>query len=196
MYDTYTQENQRDFAARYCDTFGWLIDEKRNNKRLVYLAETDGDHLYFYSQLGGVKQHTIAGAGVMFEFIPVDHGWFKADNGAIYLLTRVPARQWKRGISRSNTSITGITGNNVPVNFEVMSSIFNEKNPQTYTYSSARPIALSKHFAIDAKKNVFFYDSLIGTEDNGIITLKNNHVLQELQDLVRRKKLPLEIKVG
>ena len=205
MLDSLTSRNHRDFHARYHDTFCFLTSKENNERKLVHITDVTDDRVYFRQDESEMRFHANIDAGVMFDFIPVDHGWYNAHNSAPMLLERVPARQWKRGISRQNTNVTVLVNNagryggpltSVRPSFMVLNSIFT--NPQPYRFDPTQKYgsAFSKHFVLTPTGKVMFYRAEIGEFDGKSITLHNDLVSQEVRDALRRSGSNTEVVVN
>lgn len=192
MLDTLTSENYRDFSARYANTFGWLVDGKR---QFVHVLRVADERVYF-TNATGMEYHAKMDHGVNFEFIPVDRGWFNDINGNPWLLSRVPARQWKRGISETNTMMyDGHSLRTFHVNYERLSKVFSDKFTELNYSKEIKPTgAWSKHFAV-TKHGLHFYDQLIGSYNPKTqeIVLTSDIVKQELTDLINRNGWSVKI---
>ncbi len=192
MLDTYTSGNERDFGARYAETFGWLITG--DTRRFVHISHTDHSAVYF-TQGGKLEYNARIDAGVQFEFIPVDRGWYNTSTGDVVYLVRVPARQWKRGISQNNTQIRMCDGLfQLPVDYPTLLSVFSKEHKQ-HSYIPGKRCALSKHFAINSVNQVFFYNQVIGALEKDIIVLNDTLVATELTDTINRQGYPLKVSV-
>lgn len=195
MLDSYTDENAPDFNQRYVGTYGWMVRDGK--KQFVYLTDTDEDHLYFNKGRGTTFNVKI-NSGIMFEFIPVDRGWYTSTDGTNYFLERRPQRQWKRGISNGNTRIFQMLYGGldaVEPTYPLLNSIFS--TPQTHAeFVTNKRGVLSKHFAVDHSGNVYFYNEKIGTFDGSVFKLFNDLVKQELQDTIKRKNYPFGVVVN
>lgn len=200
MLDSFTSDNFRDFGPRYQDTYGFL-QTPGQPKRLVYIADNDERAVYFRMQDGGMNYHAIRDTGVQFEFIQVNRGFFMGASGKTYLLTRVPARQWKRGIGTNNTSVQQLTAgglDRVKLSITSLTDIY--VNPIKVDKSNINKFnifPLSRHFAI-CESQLYFYNANIGTVDKakGTITLNNYiEVKQELTDVINRNGLSDTYKV-
>jgi hypothetical protein len=129
-------------------------------------------------------------SGVMFEFIPVDRAWMLGKSGVPYFLQRVPARQWRRGISRHNTNINILTSYGLePVNpsWKTMKDIFGDDATQPCKLGEV----LSKHFMAVHNGPLYFYREPVGTTvkqgNHCIIKLPaKSLVAQEVMDVLRR----------
>jgi hypothetical protein len=202
MIDTLTTANHRDFAARYSNTYGFFTTES-GRRMLVYVARVDQASVKFADKDGASAAELFEARvdrGVEFEFIQVTRGYFNTSKH-VYLLTRVPQRQWKRGISQENTHITilGASGrNSFGPTHEVLLAIFCGTTPpiavlwRQFQNGERGAVALSSHFAV-AGTEVWFFDKLVGVYKEGTIVLKSNVLLQELSDVVRRADIPLMV---
>jgi hypothetical protein len=200
MRDSLTSANHRDFGARYAGTYGWLV--KPTGNMFVYLEDVENLRIHFKVFGSDHRYHAKIDAGVEFEFVPVDHGWFNTDDeDESYLLERVPARQWKRGIAQTNTiwySLKEPTYSNT-IRFDILNQIFTSK--AGYRRSITWGTALSKHFAIDKWGIMWFYREKIGVYNKAenLISLNTDLVRQELVDLLRRRgesHITVEVKLG
>lgn len=192
MLDTPTVRGIRDFSQRYNHTFGWLIQE--NKKNLVYISEIKDTQVSFQTTDETVW-YANCDANVMFEFIPVVRG-FKPTTKGIFFLHRIPARQWQRGISTSNTGIFKLTTGwvSIPLNLESMGDVFEKtisyeeslgkffKNPKTSA-------ALNQFFAF-CNGYIYFNQSVIGKYDGTKIKLNPLcPVIQEFTDGLKRAEV-------
>lgn len=196
MIDTYTSNNHTDFNARYSNTYGWLLpDGEGGRKTFVHLKEADGTHMYFDTGTN-MSYSAKIDTGVLFNFIPVDRGWFTSNDGRVLFLQRVPERQWKRGISSHNTRITNIDGMfNERLSHSILENIFT--NEETIIpFTKGKPFRISKHFAIASKQHVYFYNQHIGYLVDDVLEVGSVHqVEQELGDAIKRSNLDFKVKV-
>jgi len=185
MKDTLTSRNHQDFRARYSGTYGWYTHN--DTRKLVRINDSDRYQVTFGDD-SDFNYTVKVDSGINFEFIPVDKGWFNSKSGQVYFLCRHPARQWKRGIHPDNTLVYNIKqmSFNQGLSFEVLSDIFQD-GFNNWEYKTTGDRALSKHFAIDSKNRVWFYNREIGVIDGSTIKLNNDLVYQELTDTLRRK---------
>lgn len=195
MIDTLTTENAHDFTRRYVDTYGWLL--KENTRRFVYINRVDETSVRFSTE-DGLSYTANVDRGILFEFLPVDRGWFLGRSGTLYYLERHPARQWKRGISPSNTRIWSIINgrfSQLDLSFVQLHDIFVNNEPHKVNLPVKLPIAMSRTFAIANDRGVYFFDIKIGEYNikTQTIVLANSHVLQELRDVISRNHLPIEV---
>ena len=104
--------------------------------------------------------------------------------GAV-LITRIPSRQYARGICDRNTSIRTTYGSALGVNFDTLTKLFLEK-PITAKYLMMQPIkkdtdnsfAISPQFTISKLFNTI---KCLGV-NIGRAEVKDDHVLVELDD--------------
>lgn len=191
MLDTFNSSNHRDFGPRYANTFGWLVDEKSGTKKLIQITEVQTDRVFFKTNTSQVY-HANLDSSVVFEFIQVKQGWFNSTDGESYLLSRSPARQWKRGISNSNTTVQRLRDScGLDVSYKLLDQLKWEEDG----YNQAEG-AISKHFAICPAGSFYFYSQIIGKVKEKTITLYTRLVHQELTDLIRRKNLSFEVVVN
>ena len=197
MIDSLTRANHGDFNRRYVQTYGWLLNNDK--KKLVYV--TNSDDMYVYFRTGGdMEYHAVRDTGVQFEFIPVNRGWFNTyDSSNVYYLQRVPARQWKRGISSGNTQIQHwVDGRGlmpIKMSYEILEKIFNVGfDPHIPKDPMKTPVALSKDFAI-LGENIYFNDQVVGVRKENVLLLHTDLVQQELSDLINRRGYKYTVKV-
>lgn len=122
MFEKFTSEDAHDFRQRYQGTYGWF--KRKDKKLLVKLTTVDsdgfGEKVVHFADKDGVP-YTLradsADESVGFEFIPPKTLYHNTSDGVAYLLTRVPARQYLRGICDRNTRIRSVGGNIVPIDF-------------------------------------------------------------------------------
>lgn len=201
MLDTLTAWNARDFIQRYVHTYGWLVQNEK--KVLVYVAHADASKVRF-TDIKNVEYFANAGEGVMFEFIPVNKGFFNSTlNSSCYLLERVAQKQWHRGIHNNNTQAILLKDGELafsPINIKLLNSLFHdpissEKAFAEWQAKKRSSLALSRHFAINGPM-IQFYRTEIGKVEGNRITLNNEAVRQEVIDCVRRNKYDLEVVNG
>lgn len=189
MKATYTRYNARDFIQRYVDTYGWLLRDE-GSRKFVHITRAEEGRLYYETD-GTSEYYATQDRGQVFEFIPVKKGWFNTSNGEAVLLSRVPARQWKRGISGSNTDIRRLVNGEFLlqrfVDYKELSSIFNDDFNKNNYPAKFDIGAISKHFCIDKNNQLWFYDSNVGKLEADTFILDNNIIEQELRDLIKRR---------
>lgn len=197
MRDTLTRENAPDFARRYIGTYGYLV--QGDKKTLVYMQKADHMETTF-TDVGGYSYTVYANSGVEFEFIPVDRGFYNTVSGT-YFLHRIPARQWSRGISESNTAVYLLSAQGlsaISCNIANLFKVFQEgidtqQAVNEWQNNKRASFALSKHFAV-SNKYVSFYNAIIGdVTKNKVITVKESRVAQEFKDSIRRNGLNLDV---
>lgn len=192
MLDTLIADDWEDFAKRYNHTFCWLL--RGTEKIFIYINNINEDKIEF-STGGTIKYTALADSGVTFEFIPVDRGWYNTSDGDIVYLTRVPERQWRRGISINNTMMRNSTLDLVPLSYAVLSAVFKSTTKQTpLVFTPDKSMVLSKHFAWSAPCNsLLFHDVFIGTFEDHMFHVRDEFI-QEVTDVFRRNNLGLGIK--
>lgn len=198
MRDSLTKENARDFHRRYTGTFGFFVG---GNKRvLVHMAAATESEVTFMDKDNN-QYLAYADSGVEFEFIPVNRGFYNTEKQLVYL-QRIPARQWQRGISATNTAASVYdpkfrTPTGINLNLKLLDEIFVHPMPLTTALQQWREggrssVALSKHFALVGKR-IQFYSEAVGHAEKNTLTVTNHVVSQELRDCVQRQNLGFEV---
>lgn len=202
MLDSLTSHNVRDFSARYAGTWGFYVSDTKE-KILVYVSQVTEERVSFKDTKGGTF-FGLVDKGMMFEFIPVSRGFFNANNGkATFLLQRVPARQWQRGISSQNTKVftlfPGGELKSVSVDGAIPLIFDGEQVYKTpiqeqvdHLIKMNHVAALSRHFAI-ADDVFMFFNVPVGKVNNKKIVLDVSTIYQEVSDVVRRNRLHYEV---
>jgi hypothetical protein len=199
MHDTFNSDNARDWQQRYGGTFGFLM--RGSERVLVQFTDQTENYVYFKTESDGISYHAKINAGTSFEFIQVDNAWFNGKSGTVYLLSRLPNRQWRRGICKANTSVLMSQGNYVDqasISFKILNDIYYTATPD---YSCKGLIstqrAISRSFAI-VHPYLYFYDQVVGKLNENTIVLNSKGVLikQELTDVMRRNGYDKFYQVG
>lgn len=189
MIDTLTNDSWEDFSRRYNHTYCWLL--RGQEKLFVFIEDITPDAVKF-SCGGNMSFSARADTDTKFEFIPVDRGWYNTSDGSILHLSRVPERQWRRGISNGNTVAHDAALFPVDLTYKRLASVFNHANPRAFDLRNSH--ALSKHFAWSAnKEGLFFHHALIGTAQDGDKFMVDHQFVQEVTDAVRRAKINMGV---
>jgi len=194
MIDTPTTANLQDFKQRYSGVLGWYISEEDKSKILVTVASVGNERVAFRDQHGGTY-YAIVNGGCRFEFLPVEKSWRNTED-TCFFLSRIPARQWKRGICADNTSITyaetllgewARNEENWQIRIFRIFSFNNTYKEEVLKFLEGKRsvVAVSPHFAI-LRDKVFLHNICIGDYKNKVITLHSDMLLQELTDTLRR----------
>lgn len=203
MLDSLTSHNVRDFNSRYSGTWGFYIKDNKE-KVLVYVSKVTDERVTFKDTQGGVF-FGLVDKGMMFEFIPVTRGFFNAgDTKGTFLLQRIPARQWQRGISGSNTKAHMLLATSelksVPIDAVIPLVFEGEQKQKTPTQEQVDHLlekhgaaALSRHFAISGEDFWFFQTRVGKIINKKKIVLDVPTIYQEVSDLVRRNRLHYEV---
>lgn len=182
MKEACTQGTSRDFRQRYQSTVG-LYTAPNGVKSYVWIKAVDEEGVSFEDIKGG-DYRAVNDTGVEFEFTQVPLGWFNSSLGPLFV-SRIPARQYQRGISKGNTRIQNSNFENKTVSLSLVSDFLTYDKP----YTGQKNWALSKHFAI-INGHIFCFDRQIGEVEGTIIKLTCAVVQQELIDTIGRKNLP------
>ena len=95
--------------------------------------------------------------------------WFQKDKSAVFLY-RIPARMWKKGISKENTAMTCLQDSgrfrSESLTFPLLKLYLEEKNYLSYKeITKYDSIALNPRFALSYSGNVFLDSSCVAKYD-------------------------------
>jgi len=198
MLDSLTRNNAEDFRARYEGTYGFLKKTPESPAKLVHIQGVNRRTVSFVT-CEGQEGYVNADSGINFEFLPITRGWYELEDRAVFL-TRVPARQWQRGISNKNTSAKTFDQSGSltqePLGLEMLEKIFVTKpqsNLKGFIGKKIQHYVLSKFVVLRDNKVYFLGNHQAGTYTimNGKVKIKLNDdlILQEMSDTVRRQGL-------
>jgi hypothetical protein len=206
MFEKFLSANVGDFKQRYEGTFGFYRDEK-GKKMLAQLTEI-GNHTCTFSDVRGLEYHLNVDAekDIGFVFLPPKSGYFNTEQGA-HLVQRIAARQFQRGVSSKNISITLLNaGGQLPqrVGFPILEKVYEKivsvKDAVSgYNRGDVPSFALNNQFALDNAGFVWLLAEVIGKWERGNTTkfkLKlHDPVLfrTELSDAFKANNYPYEI---
>ena len=191
MRDTPTTLDREGWRQRYRNSYGFLVN-KDETKTLCYINDVTQTEVRFTTPQGGgfFAYHD---RGIVFEFLPITRGWFFTTTYGWVLLTRVPARQWNRGICETNTRVDHLDKRGkftqIPLTLEILEDVFIKK-PKAPSGSSNGVV-----FLITAD-TVYFYSQKVGSVKEQTITLFSELVRQELSDFIRRQGFTYKVEVN
>lgn len=173
MFEKFTSQDANDFRQRYQGTYGYY--RRGTKKKLVRLDKVDTDNrVVIFVDSDDLQYEVHADASddtIGFDFLPPEMSYHNTSSG-VYLLRRIPARQYSRGISDRNVSIRTLNGRGVPVNFSTLTDIFeNTVSPSDIFDSLINPknplkatgLALSSQFGVWLEgKVVYCFNDRIG----------------------------------
>lgn len=203
MFEKFTTKDAADFKQRYQGTFGYF--RKGEKKTLVRLEDivTAGSKQVQFVTKDGIKCYLKPDSDddtVGFEFIPPKRGYHNTTEGA-FLLTRIPARQYLRGICSRNTKILSVYGTQKAIGFDSLHLLFEcpitpkemwDKILTQKQGSVERSVALSGQFAVSLDhKEIYCLGEPIGkiAEEAGSLTVTLTDPslwLVEVKDALRR----------
>ena len=193
MIESYHSHNRDDFRQRYRYSYGWMINPENGKKTLAYISNVDGYKVTF-STMDGDGFYVNCNSGIDFEFLPVTRGWYYTTKHGWMMLSRIPAKQYNRGIHQSNTHCqifeTSKSLYSIRPNLSILNDVFVAK--PTPTDGS---IKLNNCFLL-TKDFLWFYDCIVGKREGNTIKLSFPMVGQEVSDCVRRNALQLEVVYG
>lgn len=208
MFEKFTSVDANDFRARYQGTYGFF--RRGDFRQLAKLTTIDGVVKFIDKDGIDYTLNPDSPNDVGFEFLPPKAGWHNTSTGA-WLVTRIAARQWLRGICSRNTSIGTPFGHKAVVDFPILAQIYDKVtkseaalkdfNEDTTTKGKTHCFALSEQFAItnfNGNKQLFCLDSVIGTcekkVDHFAVALDDTNLWrQEIKDVFNRNKFKVEI---
>ena len=191
MLDSLSTESWEDFRQRYLHTYCWYR-RKGGGQTFVYITDVRPEQVAF-TVGDGIRYYVEADSGAVFEFIPVDRGWFNQIGSGPKYLYRVPERQWRRGISDGNTAVRDHAMNRLDIDYKMLKGIFEPaRDNWNVPFSLTTPVALSRNFMSNGAGALFFNDQHVGTiTKDGV---KVDHLLlQEVRDIVRRRNINLPV---
>lgn len=200
MIDSPTTANLQDFKQRYSGVLGWYISQDDKSRTLVTVSNVSSERVTFKDQVGGTYYANVNG-GVQFEFLPVEKGWHNTQEHC-YFLSRIPARQWKRGICADNTSIRrgdvilGLSYGEVDTWAGSIFKVFSYTGSvincvREFMEGKRNSVALSNHFAL-VQGRILLHNIIIGSyhsDNKKLLILEKDIMVQELTDTLRRLNL-------
>ncbi len=169
MFEKFLSSNMDDFRQRYEGTYGFYRGE--DGKKLLVTLSSIRDEVCTFSDAKGVqyKLNADAAKDIGFEFIPPKAGYYNTVDGVV-LVSRIPSRQFQRGLSSKNTNISALTiGQFLPlrVGFEILEKVYLKAIPPREAHAAwnmRQAIAISKQIALEPNtKEVYLYANAIGT---------------------------------
>lgn len=198
MITTFERKGWRDFSQRYAGTYGWYHSDS-GNKILVRVTEVDESSVRFEDK-NGIAYSALCDKGNVFEFLPLERAVYNLVNDDVVISERVPARQWKRGICRENTSFQSLskTGGRMDFSFGLLEEVFSQRPNLFYLDSfledKRQNVALNSMISF-VGINVCVYNRVVGNVNKkaGEILVTNKIYLQEIRDIVRDSFLPYTV---
>lgn len=184
MITEFDPRTARDFRQQFEGTVGWVITPSK--RELLVVVESVNDRRVVLRDVKGFDYTVAANSGVAFKFQQVNAGWYPYKDTAAYMW-RVPARQWQRGISSSNTRISQLDDHGRATELSVDLTTLAE-----LLVEAKSPCVLSNNFYLSPTGFLFVHREKIGVLDKatGNIALSSDMFVQEINDIIRRKSLP------
>lgn len=196
MKEEFKSDGWKDFSQRYQGTFGFF--ERENAPRLLVQLVKVGETQLTFTDKAGMSYFANPDRGNVFSFIPVERGSYNFGSDVV-MCSRVPARQWKRGLCIENTHIQSLSdGSSLPVDFTTLEIMFPVKEGRSSIPLERFKATLSGNVAFDTmfslvNNRLFLYEREIGTYTNHLFTLTNHLFKQEVTDLITRHQLPISV---
>lgn len=189
MLASFESKTWRDFSQRYHNTFGWYHTDS-GGKILVKVTLVD-ESIVKFTDKRGITFSAIPDKGNVFEFIPLERAVHNLDDGDVVLSERVPARQWKRGVCRENTSLYSlVSSKRMDFNFDLVEQLYSARPHLSYVDEfmdgKRTSVAINPVFSF-VNDSVYVYDRRVGTvkPKTSQIVMEDSTYLQEVRDLMR-----------
>lgn len=200
MREEYQSRSSRDFRQRYEGTYGMFTHPETKKKTLVYLTSVRDETLTFQDK--AATQFTAkADVGVEFEFIPVSKKIFKQGKDLLFIRRR-PQRQFQRGLSNGNASITNLlTGRELDFSFARVEALYSAEIPDVHKQlkelaaGETSCAIFSDMFGITGN-TLWLYNIRIGTFEGGRAVLNDATFRQELVDCFMSHSLPYSVEIA
>jgi hypothetical protein len=199
MREEFTSSNSKDFGQRYVGTFGWF-EKPDGGKVMVLVGSISKEYVTFYDK-NNFEYTAKADMGNVFSFLPVQKGLYEYQDDIVFI-SRVPARQWKRGICLDNTSVRSFNRglSQIDFSYNLLEKIFGENEDtllQKFKENYSGNLLLGRSFVI-YNNLCYIYNNIIGSYSPTTTTiyLTNSLFLQEITDILRMKNLPLLVTAG
>lgn len=202
MFEKFTSLGSADFKQRYIGTYGFFKEGEK--KTLVQIMSINRDGVHFIDRNKStyyLKPDSDSDVG--FEFIPPKSSYYNIAGGDPVLITRLPARQYSRGVCDKNTRIKGLNLGAQEVGFPSLAAIFESKETVQSALSAGCKqglgFAVSPQFAVSFKsKSLLCFDHSIGSveydRDLFKINLDQPDVWgTEIRDAFARNNLKVEL---
>lgn len=193
MIEEFKSGDWRDFQQRYNGTYGWFHKEN-GEKLLVQVQENDGKTLAFQDN-NKITYYAKADSGNVFSFLPVTKGSHQYED-TVVVVSRVPARMYKRGICKDNTSLFDLSklGSITPT-FDVLATIFGPRDDSLllqWCKNKIGNVCLDGVFSI-VREYVYIYSTVIGLHrpEQNLIELHNPIFKQEIEDTLRKLQVDI-----
>jgi hypothetical protein len=182
MFEKFLSTNSRDFRQRYEGTWGFYRDEKKKRMLAQLVSITENVCNFVDSRGVQYRLNIDAEKDIGFEFLPPRSGYFNTDKGA-FLVQRVAARQFQRGISERNVTVAVLISGghlNQRVDFTTLGKVYENTVPykdarEAFEKKATPSWALSPQFALDGGGLVWVLAERIGKytqkDSNYIFTL-------------------------
>lgn len=141
--------------------------------------------------------------GIEIDFVMPKKGFFNY-NGAAHLLTRIPARQYRKGICGDNTCVNYLCANGAwkathVSNFQMLTAYVNKKQYLPFDkHEDLVSYAVAPRMAVTKKGYIMVDKSLIGhyNHKKGTITARNDSFAEEIFKVVKSHGQEVPVAVG
>lgn len=199
MLEEFTLNNARDFKQRYQGSYGVFLAE--SGKVLVKIKAVSDTRVDFVGK-GGEEYFVRPSSGYNFEFLPGNKKVFEHPNqNDLLVVSRIPDRQWHRGIHQDNTRFVSLTGmNHYPIDFTLLEAM-NAPPSKTLTDRVKQYLSGESNYAqinnmfSFVGRDVYIYDSRIGRINPAEckIVLASHLLRSELKDALQDSKIDFKV---
>ena len=199
MFEKFTLAEGSNFRQRYQNTYGFF--KKKDQSTLVKILDVGGEdnaQMTFldHNDLKYTLKADSDDPSIGFEFIYPKLGYHNTQSGT-YLMRRVVARQYSRGLCSVNTRIETVDGAHRPIAFPLLLDIYTTKMSAKEAKEKFTSFALSNAFAISVKHQAIL---CYGTPIGKVSQKKENDPLEiklfeptlwsvEVNDALRRENI-------
>ena len=172
MYEKFLSADAESFRQRYEGTYGFYRGE--DGKRLLVMLTHIRDQTCYFKDVNDVEYELNADSkkNIGFEFLPPKASYYNSDDGSVFLVRRIAARQFQRGLTGRNIEIFKLDKSNAllpqKVNFDTLSKIFDKSvmpDKLVGNLKEGLPLAVSGQIAV-TKTAAFLFERAIGSAKN------------------------------
>jgi hypothetical protein len=193
------KDNYRDIQRYYEST--WVKFREEGDK-LYFIQKVDEDSIVGIDEDGNEFVFTLDNtAPYTLDYILPSKACFQFKS-RVLVLSRIPAKQYQRGLSASNTQVVDLTGRNQPLSFTILKEFVNKQQYLTldaalFDRKRRHSAALSSRFSLLCENNALFLDTI----RIGYVFVKEKRVMApkifwpEIRDLMNMSPLSKEMEL-
>ena len=171
--------------------YGWYTTSE-GQEVLVNIQSVNSERCSFVD-VDNIVYYAKADKGISFKFIPINRRVF-VYNGDVVSATRIPARQWQRGICQANTELRRVRNKSrLDVFFDTIKAYLSPVDRITSLYDVG---CIDQRFCLPGGKSLCIYDTKIGrVKDEETVVLDDDLFMQELVDCFRDNSYSFKVMV-